>query len=273
MSCVPRSRVMEFEKLLDSLEMENTRNKEDVEQLNHFVDVISTGLDSIAHQEGLIYMPDPENPSLRLSRSQIIDNIKELEDLICRQRERIQELEDSLADGRNTQKLLSLISHLNTQLAEKENEVIALRAEVSRKNADMSKLQSRIVSLESDIDELNSDLSVSQERDSVNRVILRAQDEYLNQGLYLIGTRKELAECGIDRNGIMSPDVSDDIFTSVDIRTFAQLIIPSHRVKILSPIPQSSYLLTENGDGTTILEIFDPVEFWKVSKYLIIQIR
>ena len=272
-SCVSRTRLHEAERVLDSLRIENDRNKDEAEQMSYFVNVISEGLDSIAHHESIIYMPDPESKSGKLSRSQILDNIKEFEKLIQRQRMRIKELEDSLANRDNTEKLLSVISHLNAQLEKKENEVLSLKDELSRKNADLSKLRKKVVSLESDVETLNKDLIISQEKDSVNRVILRAQDEYLNQGLYLIGTRKELSGYGIDRNGVMSAEVADNVFTSVDMRTFAQLEIPSERVKVISPMPPSSYVLTKNGNGTSTLEIFDPGEFWMASKYLIIQIR
>lgn len=271
-ACVPRAQLREAERQLDSLNAENERSREEAELLTHFVDVISEGLDSIAHQENILFLPDQEQPEMK--QSEVLDNLQQLEVLVRRQRERIKELEDSLATNNNeTTRLHALLTHLKRQLQQKEEEVLYLKTEMSKKDADLSKLRNRVRSLESDVSQLSSDLAVSRKRDSVNRTILRAQDDYLNQGLYLIATRKELTGYGIDRNGIMTPDVSDAIFTSVDIRTFAQLTIPSQRVKILSSVPPSSYMLTKNGDGTTTLEIFDPVEFWKTSKYLIIQIR
>lgn len=272
-SCVPRTRMVKFERMLDSLETENARNKEGVEQLTHFVDVISEGLDSISHQESILYLPNSENNTGKLSRAQILDNIKAFERLIQRQRERIKELEDSLANKENTEKLLSVIAHLNASLAVKENEILSLKKELYRKSSDLSRMKNQVLSMESDIKALNEDILIYHEKDSVNQMIMQAQNEYLNQGMYLIATKKELKDYGVDRNGGLLSDVDESLFTPIDIRTFAQLVIPSTKVKMISPMPQSSFVLTPNNDGTTTLEIFDPCEFWKVSKFLIIQIR
>ena len=265
--------MVKFERMLDSLETENARNKEGVEQLTHFVDVISEGLDSISHQESILYLPNSENNTGKLSRAQILDNIKAFERLIQRQRERIKELEDSLANKENTEKLLSVIAHLNASLAVKENEILSLKKELYRKSSDLSRMKNQVLSMESDIKALNEDILIYHEKDSVNQMIMQAQNEYLNQGMYLIATKKELKDYGVDRNGGLLSDVDESLFTPIDIRTFAQLVIPSTKVKMISPMPQSSFVLTPNNDGTTTLEIFDPCEFWKVSKFLIIQIR
>lgn len=272
-SCVSRTKYEEKERLLDSLIVEKTNQDKDFAELSGFISIIAEGLDSISNQENILYLPSPENGNKPLTRRQMLDNLKELQNLVERQKERIRVLEDSLTMGENTAKLKTLITYLHSQLDAKEQEINKLRREITAKNRNISKLQSKVDTLQAVNKSLQEDVNVYQVKDSLNQQILQAQNDYLNQCFYIISTKSELAAMGITNRGNITSYLDESKFVSVDIRNFKQLTIHSNRVKILSPMPQSSYALTKNGDGTTTLDIFDPSTFWQTSKYLIIQSR
>lgn len=272
-SCVSRTKYEEKERILDSLIVEKTNQDKDFAELNDFIGIIAEGLDSISNQENILYLPSQENDNTPLTRRQMLDNLKELQNLVGRQKERIRVLEDSLATAENTAKLKTLITYLYSQLDAKEQEIDKLRREISDKNRNISKLQSKVNTLQAENKSLQEDVNIYYAKDSLNRQILQAQNDYLNQCFYIISSKAELAAMGITKRGDITSYLDESRFVSIDIRTFKQLTIHSGRVKILSPMPQSSYALTKNGDGTTTLDIIDPSAFWQTSKYLIIQSR
>lgn len=266
-SCVSRTRYAETERILDSLLVENSRHQAEANSLNQFIDVLAESLDSISTQEDVLLLPHPENGKLKsVTRRQMLDNINAFEQILQRQKDRIKMLEDSLAKTEDYGKLKVVISHLNAQLLEKENEIDRMRMEISRKDANIARLKEEVKTL-------NDDIVEYQEKDAVNQQILAAQDEYLNQGHYLVATRMELSESGVARNGKLLGTLDENDFTVVDIRDFTQLTIQSPKARILSNMPKASYTLTKNADGTVTLDILDSAEFWRMSRYLIIQIR
>ena len=60
-------------------------------------------------------------------------------------------------------------------------------------------------------------------------------------------------------------------FTKVDIREFTELEIPSKSPKLIFSAPKKSYKLQKGKEGS-LLTIIDPEEFWKNSRYLVIQL-
>ena len=119
---------------------------------------------------------------------------------------------------------------------------------------------------DSDIDYL---LNVSDQQQK----IMDSQDEILNEGYYLVKSKKELSALGIKSADISNAKVSLSDFNKVDIREFAGLTISSDRIKVLSQMPASSYELVNNSDGTTTLKILSSADFWQYSNILIVQTR
>lgn len=58
--------------------------------------------------------------------------------------------------------------------------------------------------------------------------------------------------------------------SKLDIATFRELPIQSRKVKILSPAPESSYVINRNGDVSKLV-ITDATAFWSLSNILVIQ--
>ena len=99
------------------------------------------------------------------------------------------------------------------------------------------------------------------------------QDKELNNGYVIIDTKAELKRKGIARRKkVINEGLLDKSkFTQVDIRNTTILTFNAKKPRILTNMPQSSYTMTKNGDGTYTLNITDPTRFWSISRYLVIQ--
>lgn len=252
----------------DSILAENNRQKQELEDLNSFVGVVSNGLDSIAVQEGFLRNMGPEGNGM--TREQMKQSLSELADMLARQRARITQLEDSLnVKGSGAGNLRNIIAFLNEQLEAKEKLITQLRAEVNNKNSDIKKLQSRVNSL-------NEDVQTLDKKNQMQKKALENINNIINECYVKIGTKKQLKQAGIIEGGLLkktkliSASLTPKNFSTVDIRQFTEVSLHSKNPKILTTMPQSSYTIVRKGDGSSVLLINNPTEFWSISNYLVI---
>jgi hypothetical protein len=98
-----------------------------------------------------------------------------------------------------------------------------------------------------------------------------------------MGTYKQLKEEGIlDREGGLlgvggSKAIQDNFdpkhFTDLDIRQTKTIAINAKKAVVVSEHPQSSYKMVEENGQIAYLEIENPEEFWRISKYAVIQVK
>ena len=263
----------------DSLIIENQANKEELAELNSIISTVSAGLDSIAIQEGILYSGKTRD-GVALNRNQIIANINSMAEILKRQREKIQSLQDSLAmrsansnkSSQSIEKLQNVITFLNKQLAEKDNEIQSLRRDVNSKNKDINQLRTSL-------SDMRNRAEKAENRTQVVTQALAKQDEIINECYIKIGTKKQLVASGLLKGGFLQKkkvnyeDVDKSKFNAVDIRKFREVTLKSNNPKILTPQPRNnSFHFEENGDGTCTLVITNPTQFWSVSNFLIIQL-
>ena len=141
------------------------------------------------------------------------------------------------------------------------------------KDTNIKKLKTTVASLESDVNTLNESVNDLQQQTKEQQDILIIQNDMMNEAFMLMGNKKELTSLGAITGGKASSNPDLNNFIRVDIRYFTELEIPSSKPKIITTMPASAYTITNNGNGTSILKILNPTEFWRISKILIIQLR
>ena len=106
--------------------------------------------------------------------------------------------------------------------------------------------------------------------------ILTAQDEMLNRGYYIIASKKELKELGLItgtglfRTPKLSSDVDARFFAQCDIRSMREFPLGAKKATVVSPMPEDSYRLDTQADGTLLLVVTDAAQFWSVTRFLVI---
>lgn len=267
----------------DSLAQQNAYQSAQLENMNSFINTISNGLDSIAQQEDFFRVQGGEG--IGVSQEQMKQNLKALSELLARQRSRISMLEDSLkTNGANTEGLQNIIAFLNVQLDAKEKAINKLRSEINSKNMDIAQLQSRIVAINENaaknekqnqmkIASLNENVEKLERKTQVQQQALVTQSNMINECYMKIATKKQLKQAGIlDGKKLNAGGLSPNNFVRVDIRQFKEITINSKKPRILTAMPQSSYTLVRNSDGTSQLSITNPTVFWSTSNYLVISL-
>lgn len=174
------------------------------------------------------------------------------------------------------------VSSLNRQLKKNNEKISGLEKLVAN-------LQSKIIVQDEEIEVLRYELS---DLDKEYVELLEAYQEQstlaaetiqeLNTVYYAYGTFEELQSngvlvkeggfIGIGKKTELNDNFNEDYFTSVDLNKVKEIPIDGgKKVKFISDHPSSSYELVSNGKSH-ILKINNPAKFWKVSKYLVIEV-
>lgn len=266
-SCIQMSKHQEVVNQRDTLMVQNSRNEAMMKELQSYVEEITISLDSIAYLESLLFLPDPETPNKAVSKIVIRKRLEAFQELVDRQQIKIRSLEDSLnINNANLRSIKSLLTHMQVQIEQKNVQIEQMKEELQVKEANIKRLKTTVATLKSDVSDLQQQTKDQEE-------ILVFQNDLLNEAYFLMGSKKELTSWGAMSSGKASVNPDLNSFIKVDIRYFTELEIPSAKPKILTTMPASSYTLEKNPDKTTTLRIYDPAEFWKASKILIIQLR
>ena len=253
---------------LDSLQTALEQRDADYNELNEFLGVIATGLDSIALQEGQILTPG-ESPAL--SREQIKKNLDAYKQTLDSQRQRIAELEKKLKNSNaNSAQMKTILASLKQQLAQKDEEIAMLRKQVDDQSVDISNLKQNVENLQQR-NEMQAGLIVSQQE------TILSQDASLNTAYIKIATKKDLKEAGLLTGGFLKKTKVDftkidkSLFRAVDIRDVEKIDIPAEKAKVMTPQPENSYRIDKIGKNN-VLSIINPEKFWGVSNFVIIEI-
>ncbi len=256
---------------VDSLTATIEQNNQELEFYQSCLFLVSDGLDSIARADKNL-MTVASSREKTITRESIKQDLAAYADLLTRQRERINQLEAQMGEGgKERERMKGLIGILSKQIEEKDATIQKLQKKVETQDFNVALLQDEINGLYTKI------ATLKHENKSKDEAIKVAQ-EMLNEGYYIIGSSSELKKLGVlssrflGKSKVNVDQIDESIFTKIDTRDFLQLTIPSKKVTIKSQHPSTSYkLTTDKKSGTTTLDIVDELDFWSVTRFLIIQ--
>ena len=253
---------------LDSLQTAYEQRTADYNELNEFLGVIATGMDSLALQEGKILSPG-ESPAL--SRDQIKKNLEAYKQTLDNQRLQITALEKKLQTNQKySTHLRSIITTMKQQLAQKDEEIANLRKLVDDKNVDINRLKENVNTLQQRT-EMQAGLIVSQQE------TILAQDAKIKTAYLKIATKKELKEQGLltkkflGKTKVDFSNLDKSLFKAIDKAETSKIEIPAKEAKLMTPQPADSYRI-DKVHTSNVLTIINPERFWGVSDFVIIQI-
>jgi hypothetical protein len=109
-------------------------------------------------------------------------------------------------------------------------------------------------------------------------------DEQLHKAYWTFGTFKELKENGVvareggilgilGTNKTLNKELNHNYFTELDIRSTQTIPLYAKKAEVISEHSDSSYRFVYQDDLIAYLEIEDPNEFWKLTKYAVIEVK
>ena len=244
-------------------------NKVIAQKDNEINDIMSTfnqieeGLREIGQAEGRISVARNGEGASRTQR--IAENMQFIQQTMQQNRELIDKLRMQLRESSiNGEQLKKTIESLAQQLEEKDKELQQLRAELDAKDIHIMDLDEKIANLNTNVSNLSSESARKTET-------INAQDKQLHSAWFVFGTKKELKQQQILKDGkVLQGNFNKEYFTKVDIRVDKEIKLYSRSAKMLTSHPSSSYTLQRDANKQYVLRITDPQLFWSTSKYLVI---
>ena len=240
-------------------------------ELNDIIETmteVQAGIRRIAEAEGRVTVADGSQESAS-SRAIIRDNMDYICEAMQQNRDLVAQLREKLNASRfKADKLKNLVDGLQTQVETQNQRIQELQASLVEKD-------STILSQVSRIDSLSQSISNLTELAEEQAGTMARQEKEINSAWFVYGTKAELKEQGILRDGevLKDNDFNKDYFTEIDLRHVKDIKTYSKSARLLTTHPDGSYMLTKDGNGYYELHISNPSRFWSVSKYLVMQVK
>ena len=233
---------------------------------------IYAGLDSINMQEGLLYNIEKTGEGVD-RRADIRQNLLGIKDRLQQNRALLSQMQAKLdkSTGDNTV-LKKTIADLQARIDQQEQKIAELNTQLETANA-------QIADLNTQVEQGQKDLAAETEAKEKAEAETLAAEAEANRVYYAIGTSKELKENGLlekkflGATKVLQGDFNENYFTKADKRTLTTVNTGGKKVKIWGNIPEGSYEILDNANGTKSIHITNQSLFWSRTPYLIIQIN
>lgn len=264
---------------------EQVAQSERLMQIMHQKDSISNDLEStiaeieenlrlIKEKRNQLALVDVENTASR--KEALLNDINALNEMLEANQQKVEDLEKKLKQsGVETASLKRRITVLNETITAQNTEITQLKEVIQQKDFQMSDLHKKVAAINKKVEQQMDTLTRRQQQ-------LDAQTEQLNRAWYIVGTQKDLKSKGVmtKEGGFLGigkqktlSNADNALFTEVDIRQLKTILLMCRKARLITEHPSGSYKFAEDGKTITELQILDAAQFWKISKYAMIEIR
>ena len=201
-------------------------------------------------------------------KERIQENMQFIQQTMQQNRELINKLRGQLRTSSvKSDQLKRTIDNLTAQLDEKNSQLQALQAELQAKNIQIEELTTQVTDLSTNVSNLKEETTQKSQT-------ISTQDKQLNAAWFVFGTKKELKEQNIIKDGeVLRSNFNREYFTKIDIRVDKEIKLYSSKAKLLTAHPAGTYTLEKDAQKQYVLRITDPQQFWSTSKYLVILVK
>jgi regulator of replication initiation timing/tetrahydromethanopterin S-methyltransferase subunit F len=230
---------------------------------------IEKNIAMIKEKEHIISI-NSSNPELsKEKRQQVVEDIKYINSLLEQNKQKIVSLNAQLKKSGGTIKALQTrISELEASVKQSESEISDLKTTLLSKNFENEQLNTRNADLQN---------TVAQKEEKIN-----TQTYEMNKAFFACGTFKQLKAkglltkaggfIGLGKTKTLAGSFPDSSFKQIDITVTKSIPVNSKSAKLITEHPTNSYQFIRNKDKKIeSLEITDPVQFWKISKYAVVE--
>jgi chromosome segregation ATPase len=234
-------------------------------------DQIEKDLATIKEKEKIINTASSDREFSKDKKQQVLKDIEYINTLLEKNKKKIASLSAQLnKSGLTIKSLETKVAELEASMAQRETEIADMKNTLAAKDFEINQLNGKM-----------SDLQVAmiQKDDTIN-----AQTREMNTAFVVTGTYKSLKEkgvlnkeggfLGIGRKESLVKDFSDSTFAQIDITQTRTIPVNSKDAKLVTDHPSSSYeMIRDNSNKIAYIEIKNPEEFWKVTKYAVVEIK
>jgi len=233
-------------------------------------DEIEKNLALIKDKEKIITINSSDVEFSKDQKEQILEDIKYINSLLEQNKKKIASLNAQLKKSGGTIKALQVkITDLEASMKQSEGEISELKTTLTAKNFEIGQLNAQMTDMQIEIQ--RKEATITNQTAELNRAYvaygtfkeLRAKGVVTKEGGFIgLGKKKSITE-----------NFPDSAFTLINITETRTIPVNSKGAKLITEHPAGSYEFVR-GTNNMIdhLEIKDPVQFWKISKYVVVEL-
>lgn len=258
----------------DSLLMQSDKNQADLNEAIGIINEVESNLNQIADAEHRVQADALKGELNQSQKQHIMDEISLLRQTLQENKQNLAQQQEKLKrSGINIAALNKKIDLLSSQIAEKDQMIQSLQA-------DLESARGMIARQDSLITEQTEKGAVNEATIAIQNKKLEAQDAALHQAYYCFGTLSELKEENIIKGGglfskakVLPEGFNQDYFKQVDTRDLTTIALFAAKAHLRTQHPASSYHFEKDADGNQTLVIDNQQDFWSRSKYLVVEVE
>ncbi len=234
-------------------------------------DQIEKDLNVVKEQEHILTVQSSDPEFTEERKQQILKDIEYINTLLDQNKKKIASLNAQLKkSGGSLKSLQDKIAVLEASMITRENEISDLKLALVNKDFEIEELNTRMTDLQLAI--LQKDERINQQTDGMNKAFLASgtYKDLKEKGL----VSKEGGFLGLGKKEMLVEDFADTSFAQINITETLTIPVNSKVVKLITDHPSSSYeMIHDSENKIAYIEIKDPNQFWKISKYAVVEIK
>ena len=224
----------------------------------------------IKEQENLLDVQSNDPELAKNKKAKIISDIQLVYSLVEQNKKKIADLSKKLkSSGVEIAALNEKVKYLTSTITERDNNIVALNQQMEQKDIEISGLNDQVGTLETVV--INQKDLIDEQEISLNTAFIAAGNykELKEKGILT----KEGGFLGMGKSKSLANAVSEELFTKIDVTETKSYPVFSERVELITEHPDGSYEWVEENNQIAYMVINDPKEFWKISKYAVLEDR
>jgi hypothetical protein len=234
-------------------------------------DEIEKDLNTVKEKENIITMKSSDKEFSKDKKQQILKDIEYVNTLLDQNKKKISSLTAQLKNYGGTIKGLQVkIAELEASMKLRETEISDLKVALVQKDFEIGQLNTRMT---------EQQVAIAQKDEKIT-----VQTAEMNKGFLASGTYKSLKAkglltkeggfLGLGKKESLIEDFPEGSFTQIDITQTKSIQVNSKTAKLITDHPKSSYeLVRDKNNRIASIEIKDPEQFWKISKYAVVEVK
>jgi uncharacterized coiled-coil protein SlyX len=233
-------------------------------------DEIEKNIALIKEKEKVITLNSSNVEISKDKRQQVLEDITYINTLLEQNKKKIASLTAQLRNSGGTIKAL-------------QDKITGLEATMKQNEAEISELKTALVDKKFEVEQLNTQMTVLNDTIAKKDEIISTQTNEMNKAFYAVGTFKELKEqglitkeggfIGLGKTKSLTGNIPENVFTQIDLTKAKYILVDAKSAKLISDHPAGSYeFVRDENKRIKTIDIKDPVEFWKVSRYAVVEI-
>lgn len=224
----------------------------------------------IKEKENLLDVQSQDPELAKDTKVQIAEDIQLIYSLIEENKKKVADLDRKLRNsGVEIAALNEKIKYLGTVIEERDSSMLVLNEQLEQKDIMIADLSGKMGELETVVED--------------QQTTIAQQTNELNKAYFTSGNFKDLKEKGIistdggflglGKSKSLQDSISTDYFEKIDITLTKSIPVNAKKAELITEHPAGSYEWVEQDDQIAYMVINNPQEFWKISKFAVLETK